>query len=203
MNPIHFLALLITMSASGNGYNIRAARRVLMDSEDSGVNKEGKPSYAMSFDYAAPIAQELERAPGTSSPVVQESLIGTSWTSLELALGSDLVSPITLKFNSGFISGTTGCNRYRGDFANLTDNSFQIVDDAFATTRMFCEETMEQELNYISFLKSRTLLYEIIGYSNEVAGSEVVQLVLYDSATGPGGEIVARFSRTEKYNDQL
>lgn len=190
MNPIHcFLVLLTTMSASG--YNIRAPRRALVDSEDNGVSKAGKPSYAMSFDYEAPTAQD---AP--------ESLIGTSWRAIEVALGSDLISPITLKFNSGyFISGTTGCNRYRGDFAILTDNSFQIIDDAFATTKMFCEEVMEQELNYISFLKSRTFFYEVISTSDEVDGSEAVQLVLFDSATGPDGEIVARYSRIEEYNE--
>lgn len=144
----------------------------MQGSKDSGVDNA---ETLMSFDYEEPpVTQDIP-----------ESLNGTSWISTDIAaLGTDIIKPITLTFGSSFIYGTTGCNRYRVEYEELADNSFLVVGDTMSITRMYCELTMEQERNYISFLENSSFSYETVLTSNESGAADLAQLVLYDNEAG-------------------
>lgn len=124
------------------------------------------------------------------------SLNGTKWTALELPLNEEPTRDITLMLDSdsGFISGRSGCNKYIGRFEMLTDNSFRIIGTVFAKSKMFCEGLMEQERDYLNFMKSRTFFYEVTD-SNE--------LVLFDSVASSTsaaeeltqGDVLARYAK--------
>ena len=102
---------------------------------------------------------------------------------------------ISLSFDSrNTMYGHSGCNRYRGNFEIVSDNSFRSADD-FAITKMYCGGLMELEGNYLMFLKSKVFSYEVV--STRESDSGKVELVLFDDTTGEGelvkGAILARF----------
>mmetsp|Transcript_10585 Transcript_10585/g.19123 ORF Transcript_10585/g.19123 Transcript_10585/m.19123 type:complete len:206 (+) Transcript_10585:118-735(+) len=189
MYPIFcFIVLLL---ATVSGHRIRGSQRTR--TLDTDIN-ETDPSYenSLSFLYEVPSTTASTTASTTSSTtqeVPESTLIGTRWTAVEinsLLLNED---SITLSFDSrNTMSGNSGCNRYRGNFEVLSDNSFRSADE-FATTKMYCNApgAMEQEGSYLMFMKSKVFFYEV------VSG----ELVLYDDTTGEGGlvkgAILARF----------
>lgn len=131
---------------------------------------------SMSFDFEIPSTDQHE-------------LIGTSW----IALDGKLVKPITIEFDTGnHVIGTTGCNRY-GGAVELSDSTITF-GARFQTTRLYCHGVMDQERNYLSFLKSTSFFYDIIKTGDKD------ELILYSSApesqegaAAIRGEILARF----------
>lgn len=138
----------------------------------------------------------LYEDPSTTEDNPETPLIGTKWTALEVPLSGEPALPITLSLTSNAISGSAGCNKYRGSIEVLSGNSFRITNDVFATTKMHCDEVMEQERDYLNFLKTRTFFYEVTGTG------ENIELVLFsfDSAADAGGEpmqgkMLARYAK--------
>ena len=119
----------------------------------------------------------------------ESPLIGTSWTALEIAFNEEnttQISPnhnITLSFDSDRTHGSTGCNRYFGEYQQLSESSFST--SIFGLTRMYCQDTMVQEMNYMRFLRSRIFFYKII-----CTGESEDELILFDAIPGPEGELV-------------
>jgi len=133
-------------------------------------------------------------------------LIGTRWTALEISFNLTTLDaesttrqldpimpnhPITLLLSSDRIDGSTGCNNYFGSLQDLSEESFSTSN--FGLTRMYCRDVMEQERNYMRFLRNRTFFYNIT--TSEMND----ELILSDAIPGPGGEmmrgeeILARF----------
>lgn len=174
MSPIQYLITLLTCAAvSGNSIRGIQARRTLRGDDARAFGS------SMSYGYEDPAEGDDQELP----------LIGTSWTALKIGPTEEFIEPITLSFHSGRITGSTGCNRYRGEFELLSNEDGALsIKDNFSTTRMFCNGKMEQERNFITFLENGTVFYEII--SNE--------LIFYDYVPGIAGgssrgEILARF----------
>mmetsp|Transcript_10565 Transcript_10565/g.23398 ORF Transcript_10565/g.23398 Transcript_10565/m.23398 type:complete len:188 (-) Transcript_10565:251-814(-) len=181
MNPIQYFVTLLTCAVvSGHSTRGGQARRRALKRDDA---TEPSPfGSSMSFRYEDPSTTE------------DKPLNGTSWTALNIGPSEEFTEPITLSFDSvrNRISGSTGCNRYRGEFDILPDDALSI-NNAFSTTKMFCKEEMEQERNFVSFLENETFFYDII--STDGSNDE---LVLFNYVTGTEGEsvrgdILARF----------
>jgi heat shock protein HslJ len=142
------------------------------------ISNAEMPMGSMSFSYEEP-----------SSP--QDDLIGTSWIAQKIALDADITTPMSLEFDleSGMIHGNTGCNHYRGKLSNWTDDSFSTAGE-FITSRMYCDGLMEQESDYLSFLKDKTFFYKIVDTA------EHVELVWFDHLPSSDSEsetIIAQF----------
>lgn len=85
-------------------------------------------------------------------PIPPTKLDGTQWQIL--SIGGKVVLPdqqATLQFGNDRISGTAGCNRLSGSFAQQSD---QITIGALATTRMACSpDLMAQEAAALAALQ--------------------------------------------------
>jgi heat shock protein HslJ len=82
--------------------------------------------------------------------------IGVEWTVVGYRVADALTAPLasampTVQFNAdGTISGTTGGNRYMGQYT-LDDDELAL--SPLASTRMMCaEDVMEQEMAYLGAL---------------------------------------------------
>jgi heat shock protein HslJ len=104
------------------------------------------------------------------------TLEGTTWLLDKTIPGSE----ITAVFANGEVTGTAGCNTYRGTYRSTRAagrNTIQI--GPLATTRMMCDEPlMDQEQIYLAALEAATE-YTIEGFalSIEYPGGE---LLFYD-----------------------
>ncbi len=78
------------------------------------------------------------------SEVSAQGIVGTTWTLFELGgEPDDLEPPITLVFaDDASVSGSDGCNRYRG--ACAIQGSKLRVDGELAVTMMACSESLER-----------------------------------------------------------
>lgn len=118
------------------------------------------------------------------SSSTSENLVDTSWQLLTLHGNPPISSStITIDFTQVLVSGTGGCNRYRGGYQTNGDN---LVIAEFTSTWMACAEIldgadiMDQEQSYLKEIGG-TASYKIS------AG----QLVLFNTA---GNQILV-FSR--------
>jgi putative lipoprotein len=82
--------------------------------------------------------------------------IGVDWLVVSYRVADTLTSPLasnvpTVRFDpSGTVSGTTGCNRYTGQY---TLDGEELALSPLASTRMMCsEELMEQEMAFLGTL---------------------------------------------------
>ncbi len=132
----------------------------------------------------------------------ESPLVGTSWTAVEIAFDGEptaprlspisLDHPITLAFDSERTYGSTGCNSYSGALRQLSGNSFGTGN--FRLTRKYCRSVMDQERNYLRFLRNRMFHFKIIS-----TGEGEDELVLLDNVAKPdveivqGEEVLARF----------
>jgi heat shock protein HslJ len=92
---------------------------------------------------------------------VSDAVPTASWADIEWAVvgyrvADALTAPLadrvpTLRFGSdGSVSGTTGCNRYMGQYT-LDDDELALTP--LASTRMMCDtDVMEQEMAYLGAL---------------------------------------------------
>jgi heat shock protein HslJ len=83
------------------------------------------------------------------------SLEGTSWTLVSLN-GADPVpgASVTIEFAEGGVSGSGGCNRYRGEY---TADEGELSFGPLASTRMACAEpVMAQETAFLQSLEAVT-----------------------------------------------
>jgi heat shock protein HslJ len=91
----------------------------------------------------------LSRSADAESP--ETPLEATSWTlvSWNDPLGLPQ-TPITLQVADGAISGVAACNNYWGPM-NLTGETIEI--DPLAVTQMFCMDSADAEVVYLSLLQ--------------------------------------------------
>ena len=86
-------------------------------------------------------------------PVVADPLDGTSWELYAYRKTRPIDgSTLTISFEGGKVSGTSGCNSYGGSY--MVDGDKLVVSKIFATL-MACPETeglMEQETMFLQFL---------------------------------------------------
>eukprot|EP00581_Thalassiosira_minuscula_P008168 CAMPEP_0183710572 /NCGR_PEP_ID=MMETSP0737-20130205/6278_1 /TAXON_ID=385413 /ORGANISM="Thalassiosira miniscula, Strain CCMP1093" /LENGTH=264 /DNA_ID=CAMNT_0025938877 /DNA_START=92 /DNA_END=883 /DNA_ORIENTATION=+ len=166
MYPLHYcLFALLFVSVSG-----RRIRRGSQFNERSERTLETEESF--SFLYEDPTDEASE-----------STLVGTSWTAVELngALLSE-ENPITLSFDShNLIYGHAGCNRYRGDIENLSEDSFR-GPNYFSVTRMFCRQpgVMQREDEYLSVMSGKILSYIVTSIEHDSVMVDV--LLLFDGA---------------------
>lgn len=87
---------------------------------------------------------------------------------------SDLKEPITIYFDiqGKKISGFAGCNRYFGSFTSAESS---VTFSEIGSTKMFCEETMTAETNYMAALQNAQS-FEIQDKSLRLSGSDNVIL---------------------------
>ncbi|MCB0549078.1 MAG: META domain-containing protein [Phaeodactylibacter sp.] len=91
-----------------------------------------------------------------AEPVPDQSLEGTSWILLKFSLEDGTIlepqgeKPITLKFKSGQVSGSAGCNSY---FASFETRKEQLKFDGIGATEKYCPGLMEQEKQYFGLLE--------------------------------------------------
>jgi putative lipoprotein len=81
-------------------------------------------------------------------------LAGTEWRITEIAgAPADATSDATLRFDAGgFVSGSTGCNKFTGS-ASIQDD--QLIFAPLATTRLACApELMAQEQSFLSAIQA-------------------------------------------------
>jgi hypothetical protein len=92
-------------------------------------------------------------------------LEGTTWLLDRTIPGSE----ITAVFADGEVSGSAGCNTYRGSYRSTRAAGGNTVEfGPLATTRMACDEAlMEQEGLYLAALESATA-YTIEGFALQI-----------------------------------
>jgi heat shock protein HslJ len=104
------------------------------------------------------------------------TLEGTTWLLDKTIPGSE----ITAVFANGEVTGTAGCNTYRGTYRSTRAAGRNTIEfGPLATTRMMCDEPlMDQEQIYLAALEAATE-YTIEGFalSIEYPGGE---LLFYD-----------------------
>jgi heat shock protein HslJ len=99
----------------------------------------------------APFAILLS-ACGNPTPLKSNLLDGTSWELVAISKHPPIEeSQISILFEGGQASGSSGCNRYGGGYKI---NGEEIVFDAMAMTEMACADTelMDQETEYMDHL---------------------------------------------------
>lgn len=103
-------------------------------------------------------------SPATPSPTAaSEDVVDTAWLLDTLAGQAPVVgSEVTAQFGvDGSLTGSGGCNRYRGTFV-VSDGTIR-VEDALAATMMACsEDVMTQESAFFAALQSARS-YSIVG----------------------------------------
>ena len=158
------------------------------------------------FDDQRVSAASFEDEPFFATLASESPLLGTSWTAEGVAfeeisparqLDSPLPDhPIRLSFGANeSIYGSTGCNNYRSELQELSEDSFRT--SRFSTTRKGCgsDALWEQERDYLNFFRDRKFYYKIVG------AGEDEELILMDSEPAPeeglalafGNNVVARF----------
>ncbi len=94
----------------------------------------------------------LISACGTTTPFNSDALDGTSWELVAISKHPPIEeSQISILFEEGRASGSSGCNRYGGGYEISGD---KIVFDAMAMTEMACADSdlMAQETEYMDHL---------------------------------------------------
>ncbi|MFI5248152.1 MAG: META domain-containing protein [Nitrospirales bacterium] len=116
-----------------------------------------------------------------SLDAVQPSLTNTYWRPVEIAgkpvdVAANQREPhLILVFGENKMRGFGGCNQMQGLY-EVQGDGLRFIGTA--TTRMFCQETMEQEGAFLHAIESTTR-YKLVGETLE----------LYDM----NGELLARF----------
>jgi len=85
-----------------------------------------------------------------------KDLVGPTWVVTELSAGGSSAAPspgtvLTAIFDGETVGGDAGCNNFTGGYEVSGDS---ISFGPLATTRMFCEESMDQEGVYLALLQS-------------------------------------------------
>jgi heat shock protein HslJ len=144
-----------------------------------------------------------------SSTPSEINLENTSWTLTSLA-GNALVedTTITLEFRDDGLSGSAGCNSYRGN-ATVDGNTLRI--SPLVTTRKACAETiMNQELSYLNLLQSATTFEATDTMLTLLSGEERLEFTSATSSepssSTPPSETMMTSSTSlniEDFNNQL
>jgi heat shock protein HslJ len=146
----------------------------------------------------------------SSSPSeITTVLENTSWTLTSLA-GNALVedTTITLEFRGDGLSGSAGCNSYRGN-ATVDGNTLRI--SPLVTTRKACAEAiMNQELSYLNLLQSATTFEATDTMLTLLSGEERLEFTSATSSepssSTPPSETMMTSSTSlniEDFNNQL
>ena len=96
----------------------------------------------------------LITACGTITPLISDALDGTSWELVAISKHPPIEeSQISILFEGGQASGSSGCNHYGGGY-KISGN--KIVFDAMAMTEMACADSdlMDQEIEYMDHLEN-------------------------------------------------
>lgn len=103
------------------------------------------------------------------------SLQSTEWKLIQLGSNdiTTLKEPITLLFNEdqSRISGFGGCNRY---FATCQLSGNRIAISGAGSTKMFCEETMKYEDEFLRLLSQAETYQVKEGHLQLMTGNSVV-----------------------------
>jgi heat shock protein HslJ len=94
----------------------------------------------------------LISACGTTTPFKSDALDDTSWALVAISKHPPIEeSQISILFEEGQVSGSSGCNRYSGGYKISGD---KIVFDTMAMTEMACADSdlMDQETEYMDHL---------------------------------------------------
>ena len=98
-------------------------------------------------------ALQFERAPPPRLEGVQWEVTGYN-NGRQAVVSPKIGTRLTLAFQDGRVSGSSGCNRFHGEF-KVEGNALKIRP--LATTRMACEdELMTQERQFLRALESAT-----------------------------------------------
>jgi heat shock protein HslJ len=98
-------------------------------------------------------ALQFERAPPPRLEGVQWEVTGYN-NGRQAVVSPRIGTRLTLTFQDGQLSGSSGCNRFHGAF---TAEGFKLKIQPLATTRMACEdEVMAQEQAFLRALESAT-----------------------------------------------
>jgi heat shock protein HslJ len=144
-----------------------------------------------------------------STENVMPALETTSWTLTTLA-GNPITenTRITLEFRDGGLSGSAGCNSYRG---NVTVEGNTLTISPLITTRKACDETiMTQEVNYLRLLQSATTFERTETTLTLLSGEERLEFTSATSAepssSVPPSETMIASSNSlnvDDFNNQL
>jgi heat shock protein HslJ len=98
-------------------------------------------------------ALQFERAPPPRLEGVQWEVTGYN-NGRQAVVSPKIGTRLTLAFQDGRVSGSSGCNRFHGEF-KVEGNALKV--GPLATTRMACEdEVMTQERQFLQALESAT-----------------------------------------------
>jgi heat shock protein HslJ len=98
-------------------------------------------------------ALQFERAPPPRLEGVQWEVTGYN-NGRQAVVSPKIGTRLTLAFQDGRVSGSSGCNRFHGEF-KVDGNALKV--GPLATTRMACEdELMTQERQFLRALESAT-----------------------------------------------
>jgi len=104
------------------------------------------------FVIALALFAMLVSACGTTTPFKSDALDGTSWELVAISKHPPIEeSQISILFEGGQASGSSGCNRYGGGYKIKGD---KVVFDAMVMTEMACADSdlMDQESEYMDHL---------------------------------------------------
>lgn len=94
--------------------------------------------------------------PAASSP----SLEGSMWNLSGFRTADSLIPPVsktqvTLDFEEGQVSGSSGCNGYGANYT-LEGNNISFSTEGFVSTLMFCDpqEIMDQETRFLTWIQN-------------------------------------------------
>jgi hypothetical protein len=179
---------VVVVAADRNG-NVLAEQPTTLQGRDVGTGGAGiwsvelaVPASGQTPGYIAAFSASPKQRDFVASDHVEVTfsgeytLEGTTWLLDKTIPGSE----ITALFAGGEVTGTAGCNTYRGTYRSTRAagrNTIQI--GPLATTRMMCDEPlMDQEQIYLVALEAATA-YTIEGFalSIEYPGGE---LLFYD-----------------------
>ena len=109
-----------------------------------------------------PAAEEARPAP-PAPPAAADGLLGQAWQLFEIDGGAPVAgSAPSLQFADGRLSGSSGCNRFMGDYT-LDRGKGTIRTGQMASTMMACPEPlMQQEDRYLRLL-GRVSRYRVEG----------------------------------------
>jgi heat shock protein HslJ len=124
---------------------------------------------------AIPVIGFLVACQGSGTNALRD----TAWELMTLA-GSELLpgTRITIEFSADQVSGSAGCNTYRGSY-KTSEDSLNLVD--LYATEMGCLEPagiLEQESAYLTALRSAAT-YQIDGHRLEIFDESGTKILVY------------------------
>jgi heat shock protein HslJ len=147
----------------------------------SGVLKVAVSGDAMTLTPASGGgALQFERAPPPRLEGVQWEVTGYN-NGRQAVVGPKTGTRLTLTFQDGRVSGSSGCNRFHGEF-KVEGNALKV--GPLATTRMACDESvMTQEQAFLRALESATT-WDIVGGMLDVHRADGERVLTADAMGG-------------------